>query len=74
MLYLGEFLVSWLSKRKSLVSLSTVKEEYIATTKLHGGVGVVFVSVILAPSKWDLSLVLGPDRLCCAMVIVATIT
>jgi hypothetical protein len=30
MFYLGECLVSWLSKKQSLVSLSTAKEEYIA--------------------------------------------
>jgi len=30
--YLGECLVSWLRKKQSSVSLSTVKAEYIATT------------------------------------------
>jgi hypothetical protein len=30
--YLGDFLVSWLSKKQSSVSLSTTEEEYIATT------------------------------------------
>jgi hypothetical protein len=32
MFYLGEFLVSWLSKKQSLVSLSTAEVEYIAAT------------------------------------------
>ena len=31
-LFLGNFLVSWLSKMESLVSLSTTKEKYIAET------------------------------------------
>jgi hypothetical protein len=30
--YLGECLVSWISKKQSSLSLSTAKEEYIATT------------------------------------------
>jgi hypothetical protein len=30
--YLGEFLVSWLSKKQSSISLSTVEVEYIAAT------------------------------------------
>jgi hypothetical protein len=30
--YLGECLVSWLSKKQSLVSLSTAETEYIAET------------------------------------------
>jgi hypothetical protein len=30
--YLGECLVSWISKKQSSISLSTVKEEYIAAT------------------------------------------
>jgi hypothetical protein len=30
--YLGEFLVSWLSEKKSSISLSTVEAKYIATT------------------------------------------
>jgi hypothetical protein len=30
--YLGDFLVSWLSKKQSSVSLSTKEEKYIATT------------------------------------------
>ena len=32
MFYLGESLVSWLSKKQSSVSLSTTEAEYIATT------------------------------------------
>jgi hypothetical protein len=32
MLYLGECLVSWLSKKQSLVSLSTIEAEYIAVS------------------------------------------
>jgi hypothetical protein len=32
MFYLGECLVSWLSKKQSSVSLSTTEAEYIATT------------------------------------------
>jgi hypothetical protein len=32
MFYLGECLVSWLSNKQSLVSLSTTEAEYIATT------------------------------------------
>jgi hypothetical protein len=31
-LYLGECLVSWLSKKQSSISLSTIEIEYIATT------------------------------------------
>jgi hypothetical protein len=42
--------------------------------QLLGGVGVVSLSVISAPSALDFSGVLGLDRLCCARVIVAPIT
>ena len=31
--YLGECLISWLSKKRSLVSLSTVEAKYIVATK-----------------------------------------
>jgi hypothetical protein len=35
--YLGECLVSWISKKQSSVSLSTVEAEYIANNMLYTG-------------------------------------
>ena len=31
-LFLGKYLISWLSKNQSLISLSTIEDEYITTT------------------------------------------